>query len=248
MRNRQLAIATLLSLALFSACGQSPEQARRELGELGIPYTPEGLQQAVVNKDKLAIDLFLLAGMNPSTALPEIVLQEDLETASKFLDNKADPNYGGGVPLLHAASEGNLEMAKLLLNKGAEPNVRANPYGFYTQSPLEAAAGKGHHEMVKLLLERGANSNDLDGKNSLALLKAIREDYIDVVKILLEKGANPNSVESEVNPFLGRLLQITAFEEAEDKPQILALLKQYSSKSLPQTQTENNTSSHTPSQ
>jgi ankyrin repeat protein len=60
-----------------------------------------------------------------------------------------------GVPvtaLVVAAMLGYLEMARLLLDGGADPSLAAGS-GF---TPLIAATGKGHLEVLRLLLARGA--------------------------------------------------------------------------------------------
>jgi hypothetical protein len=115
-RSQQFVVSALLSLALLNACGKSPEQARRELGELGIPYTPDGLQQAVENKDTVAIDLFIKSGFDISPAFTSAIRQGDRELIKKLLDNKVDVNYQNGVPLHSAVVNNDPETAKLLLS------------------------------------------------------------------------------------------------------------------------------------
>jgi hypothetical protein len=55
-----------------------------------------------------------------------------------------------------ASQYGHLEIVRLLLDAGEDPN-RFNPVGGHSHStPLHQAAGNGHLEVVKLLVERGA--------------------------------------------------------------------------------------------
>ncbi len=55
-----------------------------------------------------------------------------------------------------AAQHGHLEIVRLLLDAGEDPN-RYNPPGFHGHStPLHQAVIYGHHNVVRLLLERGA--------------------------------------------------------------------------------------------
>jgi cytohesin len=56
----------------------------------------------------------------------------------------------GETPLHRAASAGNLESVRLLLDAGANPNAGSRG------TPLAAAAYAGHLEVVRLLLERGS--------------------------------------------------------------------------------------------
>jgi ankyrin repeat protein len=55
-----------------------------------------------------------------------------------------------------AADRGHLQIVRMLLDAGEDPN-RYNPVGGHSHTtPLHQAAGGGHHEVVKLLVERGA--------------------------------------------------------------------------------------------
>lgn len=223
-----------LLFLLLVACGKSPKQARRELGELGVDYNKESFQEAVVNRDPVAVDLFLIAGMDPSPVLAQAVIDEDLELVKKFLNQGADPNYDNGIALYQAVNKGNNEIIKLLLDKGANPNLKANPVGLGYISPLAEASANGNLGTVKFLIDRGANPNDGEQGNSDALLNAIRSDRVEVVKFLLERGANPNSTTNTPLPtyplfsFKKPSVETTATKLAEDKPEISELLEKAS--------------------
>jgi len=63
-----------------------------------------------------------------------------------------------------AADFGHVEIVRLLLDAGEDPN-RYNPVGGHSHTtPLHQAAGAGHEEVVRLLVERGAR---LDFKDVL---------------------------------------------------------------------------------
>lgn len=60
------------------------------------------------------------------------------------------------LALALAAQFGHVEIVRLLLDAGEDPN-RYNPVGAHSHStPLHQAAGAGHDEVVRLLVERGA--------------------------------------------------------------------------------------------
>jgi ankyrin repeat protein len=98
----------------------------------------------------------------------------DLSTATKFGDLDRvrelldqDPallghvpaySYYTGVALRNAAGAGHLEVVKLLLDRGADPNL-PEPGIAPQGGALHAAIGGKHYEIVRLLLERGANPN-----------------------------------------------------------------------------------------
>jgi uncharacterized protein len=93
------------------------------------------------------------------------VVEMHAEIVRILLAAKADPNEpGAGWCALHgAAQEGHVKIAKLLLDAGAEVDVReakkpgSKPGKWKEQrTPLLGAVREGHEDMVKLLLEAGA--------------------------------------------------------------------------------------------
>ena len=93
----------------------------------------------------------------------------------------------GHTPLTTAAYYGNVAVAKLLLNKGADPNApdKRNTH------PLVIAAGHhGHLEIVKALVEKGVKVHGRIGTEALEMALGCRR--FDVAEFLMEKGAKPS--------------------------------------------------------
>jgi ankyrin repeat protein len=97
----------------------------------------------------------------------------------------------GVTPLHVAARKGYVEIAKLLLEHGADPNIK----DLHGWTPLHDAAYWGNVEVARLLLQHGADPNVKGKRGETPLILAISGDsqaHADVAKLLLEHGADPN--------------------------------------------------------
>ncbi|GGI78081.1 ankyrin repeat domain-containing protein [Legionella impletisoli] len=92
------------------------------------------------------------------------------------------------TPLILAAEAGNLPAMKVLIEKGADPNLK--DYEGY--SVLHRAVLEGHVEMVQWLLQHtSVNTHDVteDGDTPLSLSEK-NEDIPEIKNLLLEKGGS----------------------------------------------------------
>jgi ankyrin repeat protein len=92
---------------------------------------------------------------------------------------------GGRTALAWAAATGHLEVARALLDAGANPNLT----GQDEVSPLMLAAENGAPELVTALLERGARANAADAHARTALMYAARANRAEAISVLLRRGA-----------------------------------------------------------
>lgn len=115
------------------------------------------------------------------------------------LRHGANPNSrewwdsGSDTLLIHAASEGNLAHAKMLLRYGADVKAR----GSMKQTALiNSVIGRPPHqrEMLALLLDAGADINATDECGSA--LTELADDWrnnLPLIHFLLARGANPDA-------------------------------------------------------
>ena len=116
---------------------------------------------------------------------------------------------GGMTPLMFAAREGHVGVARALLEAGADVN---QPRDGDQTTPLLMATLNGQFDLGKYLLERGANPN-LAGENGATPLYAVlnvvyaqksnypqpraftqqKQTYLEFMTALLDGGANPNA-------------------------------------------------------
>ena len=121
-------------------------------------------------------------------ALGAAVRSGDAAAVRKLLAEGVDVNTKfryDRTPLSFACDRGHLEVVKLLLENGAEVNVKDTFYGAtplaWASSPAMARKPQ-HAEIVGLLLKRGAT-----GKEG-ALFAAIRAPDVPMAKVVLEQG------------------------------------------------------------
>lgn len=97
-----------------------------------------------------------------------------------------EPCYGTMPPLCVIGQTGDLEIAKLLIDSGADVNA-------WKEKPLFSAATKGHIELVKLLLANGANPDASKPDSWTALHTAMVTYHPEIADILINAGANVNA-------------------------------------------------------
>ena len=104
---------------------------------------------------------------------------------------KSIPKEDMTEALIIAARKGYLDIAKLLIEKGADINA-ADSCGY---SILMEACRSGHIDIAKYLIEKGADVNARDMFSRTALMFAnntnrSEEDCIKLMKLLIENGAD----------------------------------------------------------
>jgi ankyrin repeat protein len=125
-------------------------------------------------------------GLNARPALLAYVWRDNKARVEKLLAHHADVNQqdaDGDTALHGAAQTGNVEIMRLLLDKGAAPNVKNKQGG----TPLMWAAVYGHQDAARLLLNRGADVSLKDNDGITAAEWAARNKRESVELLLRGK-------------------------------------------------------------
>jgi ankyrin repeat protein len=176
--------------ALMFAARQGSLDAARVLADLKADLNVTALPQTDVPLKPEEI-----ASPTPgvgTTALVEAIINVHYDLAAMLLEKGANPNIvdGSGMAALYAAVDMNslqwvqgrpapilsdkfdgVDLVKLLLEKGADPNAR-----------LKSRPLKRHHD---------AGSTMNFGEGTTPLIRAARTNDVAVMKLLLDGGANP---------------------------------------------------------
>ena len=120
-------------------------------------------------------------------------------TVKLLLERGADArerNDAGVSPIISGAASGDLEIVRLLLDAGSNPDdfptsndPRAAAIAAGLRTPLMWAAYRNDERMVRLLLDRGADPNRSTYFGN-PLLQACRHDGFEAAALLIDRGAD----------------------------------------------------------
>ncbi|XP_048827075.1 LOW QUALITY PROTEIN: ankyrin-2-like [Brienomyrus brachyistius] len=136
-------------------------------------------------KGKVRLPALHIAARKDDTKSAALLLQNDhnADVQSKMMVNRTTES--GFTPLHIAAHYGNVNVATLLLNRGAAVDFTARN-GI---TPLHVASKRGNANMVRLLLDRGAQIDAKTRDGLTPLHCAARSGHDPAVELLLERGA-----------------------------------------------------------
>ena len=135
---------------------------------------------------------YLISTAHVEPNIFESVATGRIDRVRRMLD--ADPS------LIHAWSAdgwtplhlnwGNIPMAKLLIERGADVNV--NSCNKLNATPLQGAAATNRIELAKLYLAHGANVNCRSEEGGSPLEEASGNGFVEFARMLIEHGADVN--------------------------------------------------------
>jgi ankyrin repeat protein/mono/diheme cytochrome c family protein len=174
------------------------------------PHGDTPLMFATLYADIPSMRLLLDKGADPNVrneggATALMWAADNLEKSRLLLDHKADVNArsdDGRTPLMIAAGiVGNTPVIKLLLDRGANPAVKAGAL-FGDTCPLTEAARTGNYEAMKMMIDHNA---DLKVAGPVAVALAMRARCDRCVDLVLKEPNPPVAIPAMflVSPPLG---------------------------------------------
>jgi ankyrin repeat protein len=120
--------------------------------------------------------------------LAELAAQGDIAGVTALLDAGADIDQrgaGGQTAAMAATYANNVELARLLFARGADPDIQDD----ILNTPFLYAGAEGYLEILMLANEAGADPAILNRYGGTALIPASEHGYVEVVTYLLEQTA-----------------------------------------------------------
>ncbi|MES2309453.1 MAG: ankyrin repeat domain-containing protein [Verrucomicrobiota bacterium] len=130
------------------------------------------LDRACYMADETSVKILLKANADPTGVMGYDDFHKNIDKTGIEFDS----------PLRQAAENGSLQIVKMLLEKGGNPNIASGE----NYTPLIYAVKNNHMEIVKLLLEKGADKNHKSDEGS-ALEIAERNQNLEIIRLLQSK-------------------------------------------------------------
>lgn len=217
--------------------GRSPLWAAVEMRDVELSRTGE---HDVDRQSALAFIATLLdLGANPNARTAEV------PPLRRFLMGLGDlswVDFTGQTPFLRAALSGDIEVMRLLLEKGADPNIPT----FSGTTALMAAGGvnwvvgqtwteskESQMEAIKLCIEKGADVNAANSMGLTAVFGAANRGADDILAFLADKGARLDVKDKEGRtPMTWAEGVFLATNAPERKPSTIALIEKLQRRSV----------------
>lgn len=132
----------------------------------------------------------VLSTASPSLAGPlqDAIVAGNLDSVRLEIDRGGDVNEADlmlGLPLMIAAQNNHVAIAKLLIAKGADVN------GWdVSGTALHAGARVGHTEIVEILIASGADLDAMPDGRTTALHQAAQNGHVNTMELLIQHGAS----------------------------------------------------------
>lgn len=162
--------------------------------------TQSSLSKAVSFRGLKSVFVFLVLGTSTvvfSSPIHDAARKGDVKKVTALLQSDpklvGDRDKNGDTPLHVAALHGELAVAQVLLEAGADVNAR-NGYGAFTPGDLWSVLGSSNHkDPVSLLSVHGVDTQDMKNGYTPLHLAVFSVGHKKMVELLLSKGADVNA-------------------------------------------------------
>ena len=116
-------------------------------------------------------------------------VKEAVANGAKIESKNSEPGRLRATALMTACYGGHFDIAKFLIEKGANVNALATD----NSTALIWSCSEGYYEVAKLLIEHDADINAFNLEDESPITTAIEYSRVDIVKLLLESGVTINN-------------------------------------------------------
>ncbi|KLI14625.1 ankyrin repeat domain-containing protein [Brachyspira hyodysenteriae] len=143
----------------------------------------------VNQKDFMGLTPLMNASINGYVKLAIELINHNADVNARELDSRGNISADS---LFYAVNANNsLELVKVLLNSGANPNIVYSDPEEGNFTILDRSLYYNNFEIFKTLVENGANIDKVNDRGEPFIVNAIRRERFDIVKYLVEKGIDP---------------------------------------------------------
>ncbi|KLI18493.1 ankyrin repeat domain-containing protein [Brachyspira hyodysenteriae] len=143
----------------------------------------------VNQKDFMGLTPLMNASINGYVKLAIELINHNADVNARELDSRGNISADS---LFYAVNANNsLELVKVLLNSGANPNIVYSDSEEGNFTILDRSLYYNNFEIFKTLVENGANIDKVNDRGEPFIVNAIRRERFDIVKYLVEKGIDP---------------------------------------------------------
>ncbi len=130
-----------------------------------------------------------------TTTLHHAMYANNPEIVELLIKRKAPLNVidsNGSTPLMIAVNRGSDEIAQLLIDNGADPDIKDIAYG---RTALHIAASKGYQKIASVLVSKGAEVNITDNNGHSPLYSALYHGNDQIAKLLIKNKAENKDID-----------------------------------------------------
>jgi uncharacterized protein len=175
-----------------------------------------------------------------ATEIRSAIKHGDIEKVVELIGSNSDllnmlTPFGSWLHV--AASKGELEIVKKLVELGININMQGGVYG---GGALNEAASAGHFDIVRYLLSCGADM-DVSEPERNPLFGAISNGYVDIAKLLIEQGID---IDIRYNGETMKNMDAIAFAREQGEKEIVKLLENKKGEVTTTMESKNNMENH----